>query len=445
MRREQIQNEILLDTVKRIQGTSLGSLYEDEIAMLRTVIEQKQTLINKLHSEGIELAKKIESWKLKLQDEEDRSRAERERVEEAAIAVEAAIEDIAQDKQLALQRLGQYESLYTRTVDDRNDAESRMLRARELVGLGREDLKVLGECLNQTKAAQEKLERELSSTMARLEASRSLWKSSLEQRKREVDGIIRRHEEAKRDRILEEEEAARQRLEAERVRNCTAAKEAQREAQEKKEMARRVAVEAEQWRVVCAAAGVDCVVEGGAVGSSADAVIDAFDALTMVQGQTGQGTAVSNDSIDTNESLPESSSTTPGGGRRRDTMHRAHDKEAFTSSMEIRAETSLRLIRQRVAVYLAEDEAVDDDELVAQLGRLAVMAGNATSDLWSLASVDDETNFLGQSFEKRAEASNESAAGAIDESAGSQGILSRHEIKARSRKMKAKIDKRVKY
>ena len=412
----------------------------------------------------MELAEEIEAWRLKLRDEEDRSRAERERVEATSLGVEAAIEVIAQDKQLAVQRLGQYEMLYTRTMEDRNDAESKMLRARELVSMGREDLRALGECLLQTKAAQEKHEKELSATMARLESSRATWKSSLEQRTGEIDGIIRRYEEAKRGRIEEEEAAAQRRLDAERVRREMEAREAEREARMKKELVRANSVQADQWRVGCAAAGVD-------EASGAVEVIQAYDALERAGtangtvyrhngdgGDGGGGGGGGGSDRDGNGvGCPDASAVRTTG--RRDTMHRPHDQHAFTPSITTRAETSLRLIRQKLASHLGEDEAgaVDDDTLVAQLGRLAERSGGdaALADLWALARADGdgdgdgELAFLGKSppRERRAAPAVAAAAGTPDGDQDPQAarILSRHEVKARSRKIKAKLDKHIIY
>ena len=514
MRREQMQNDILLDTVKRIQvrgcwsrplghsfdslirlahstrslarlpgviggvavrerdcavadcdrakaGTALydGSLpyYHSDFPLLLLLLFPFQGFINRLHAEGMELAEEIEAWRLKLRDEEDRSRAERERVEATSLGVEAAIEVIAQDKQLAVQRLGQYELLYTRTMEDRNAAESAMLRARELVSMGREDLQALGECLLQTKAAQEKHEKELSATMARLESSRATWRSSLEQRTGEIEGIIRRYEEAKRGRIEEEEAAAQRRLEAERVRREMEAREAEREARMKKELVRANSVQADQWRVVCAAAGVD-------EASGAVEVIQAYDALERagnanvpVYSHNGDGGGGDRGGDGDGVGCPDAAAVRTTG--RRDTMHRPHDQHAFTPSITTRAEMSLRLIRQKLSSHLGEDEAaaVDDDMLVAQLGRLAERSGGdaALADLWALARADDDGDgdgdlaFLGKSphREPRAAPAVAEAAGTPDGDQDPQAarILSRHEVKARSRKIKAKLDKYVIY
>lgn len=480
MRREQMQNEILLDTVKRIQGSSVGSLYENEIELLRTVIEQKQGFINKLHAEGLELSQKIEEYQLMLGDEEDRSREERERVLRVSEAVEAAIEEISQDKQLAVQRLHQYEMLHTRTVEDKNDAESKMSRARELVSMGREDLRALGECLLQTKAMQEKHERELSETVARLESSRDTCKSSLEQRTREIDAIIRRYEEAKSDRIREEAAAARQRLDAERVRREMEARERERASRQKKEAERTNAVDIDRWRVVCAAAGVD-------EGSSADAVIAAYEACTRPHVQAdspenfdktlildGIGFSIAPESADCVEFVQ---SMEAGVRDRLGTMPPAGRPTAVPS---IRAAMSIRMIRHKLASHLGQDEAADDDALVEQLRQLlptraASMINvnndeeptlhdpNAvhlkldcklSGDAWDAAALavnsthvtqldpQDRSPLGSPSHSQSLPARNEAAENAVDRDIESHSqVLSRQEIKARSRKIHARLNK----
>lgn len=486
MRREQRQNEILLDTVKRIQSSSAGSLYENEITLLRTVIEQKQGYINKLHAEGLELSQKIEEWQLRLRDEEDRSKEERDQVLQASQVVEAAIEEISQDTQLAVQRLGQYEMLYTRTVEDKNDAESKMLRARELVSMGREDLSALGECLLQTKAAQEKQERELSGALARLESSRLMWKSSLDQRTKEIDGIIRRYEEAKNDRIREEEASALQRLEADRVRQEMEARERERVEKQMKESERMDAVDAEQWRVVCVAAGVT-------EGSSAGQVIAAYEACrcpatrprrikhindtrkgesngTCRVGRGGTGALGSSDwAGDTARShLKEQEAAS---------TQTAFVQHGITPSMATRAEMSIRMIRRKVASHLGQDEAADNDSLAEQLRQLSQTqaASRARSDIGSLYISFNEIQFAEDPWEAAAaavEASNIEeldrfgtlvcpagggappsmvsstadrkgpvANGDDSEQETTKEVLNRHEMKVRSRKMHAKLNK----
>jgi hypothetical protein len=466
MHREQIQNEILLDTVKRIQGSTVGSLYENEIELLRTVIEQKQGFINKLHAEGLELLQKIEDYQLRLGDEEDRSREERERVLRETEAVEAAIDAISQDKQLAVQRLRQYEMLYKRTIEDKNDAESTMSRARELVSMGREDLRALGECLLQTKAMQEKHDRELSATMTRLESSRSTWRSSLEQRTREIDSIIRQYEEAKSSRIREEGAAARQRLEAERVRREMEVRERERASHQAREAERTNSVQVDRWRVVCAAAGLG-------EGSSAEAVIAAYEACKRLhpQGEDGHFDALEParlappvQPVEATEANRSSPSGTPSLAPVRP-----------CAMPSIRAEMSIRMIRQKLASHTGQDEAADDDALVEQL-RMLLSDPASITDLADLTKEEDRT--LGDAWDKATSAvksthvtrvgplkRSPSASSSAPPSASSSRappplttakasgsdtdrdvelqsrILSRQEIKARSRKTHARLNK----
>ena len=467
MRREQMQNEILLDTVKRIQGSSVGSLYENEIELLRTVIEQKQGFINTLHAEGVQLSQKIEEYQLRLGDEEDRSREERERVLRAAEAVEAAIDEISQDKQVAVQRLSQYEMLYTRTVEDKNDAENKMSHARELVSMGREDLRALGECLLQTKLMQEKHERELSVTVSRLESSRSTWRSSLEQRTREIDAIIRRYEEAKSDRIREEEAASRQRLEVERVRREMEERERERASRQEKETERTNAVQVDRWRVVCAAAGVD-------EGSSADAIIAAYEACkhphSPVETLENVAEIESRDKVSSFIALETVQSVQSTEDDGHDLSGSVPPVDQHTAMAWMRAEMSIRMIRHKLASHLGQDEAADDDGLVEQLRQLlpsraapmsdvnngedAVLDRKLNADPWDAATSAVKSTDVTQldPRDRSPSASPEPAPLRLAGMglAGNDGdaemesqwqILSRQEIKTRSRKIHARLNK----
>ena len=277
MRQEKKENSVLLETLKLVQGLDAGTLYEHEISLLRESIRQKHDMINKLHSKGLELSEKTKYLELELYDQQDRTREERERLLQESASIEQSIKDIQDDRQCAVQRLHQYKLLYSRTKEDRDEAEARMLRARELVDMSRDDLSSLKECLqNSIKVSQDACEKKLNSALADFEASKAFWKSSLEKKTREIDAIIRRYNKAKDERTQEEERESKERIEAERLKN-EVYEEREKTKKALEQDARRVRhVHREQWGLVCAAAGLE-------PDAPTSAVIQSYDTLMSLR------------------------------------------------------------------------------------------------------------------------------------------------------------------
>jgi hypothetical protein len=123
---------------------------------------------------------------LKVKDQQDHTKEARERLFSEAKSIEEDIMNIQEDKMCALQRLHQYQLLYTRTKEDRDDAELKMQKTKDLVEKGREDLFTMKEFQNKAQHAEEQAQKELNLAVAKLEASRKFWRSSLEKKKRQV-------------------------------------------------------------------------------------------------------------------------------------------------------------------------------------------------------------------------------------------------------------------
>lgn len=121
-----------------------------------------------------------------MTDQQDHTREAREKLFSEAKSIEEDIMNIQEDKLCAVQRLHQYQLLYTRTKEDRDDAELRMQNTKDLVEQSREDLFTMREFQNKAQHAEEQAQREFKLAVAKLEASRKFWKSSLEKKKREV-------------------------------------------------------------------------------------------------------------------------------------------------------------------------------------------------------------------------------------------------------------------
>jgi hypothetical protein len=187
MRQEKRENGLLLETVKMLQGSKVHELYEHEISVIRDSIVQKHELINKLHARALEFVHKTKDLEMELRDQDDTTKEARERNMKRSECLKKDIEYIDEDRQRAIQRYYQYQLLYSRTKEDRDDAESRMLQTRRVVDLANDDLKYLKEyMLNTIKVSQEDSERDLNSAVTNLEASREFWKVSLEQKNQEV-------------------------------------------------------------------------------------------------------------------------------------------------------------------------------------------------------------------------------------------------------------------
>lgn len=121
-----------------------------------------------------------------MKDQQDHTKEARERLFSEAKSIEEDIMNIQEDKMCALQRLHQYQLLYTRTKEDRDDAELKMQKTKDLVEKSREDLFTMKEFQNKAQHAEEQAQKELNLAVAKLEASRKFWRSSLEKKKRQV-------------------------------------------------------------------------------------------------------------------------------------------------------------------------------------------------------------------------------------------------------------------
>eukprot|EP00889_Picochlorum_renovo_P007316 jgi/Picre1/34346/NNA_001818.t1 len=256
MRKEKQENRVLLDSLKKAKESDTGSLYENEISLLRHSIHEKQELINRMHEKCISLAAKNDELELKVKDQQDHTKEARERLFWEAKSIEEDIMNIQEDKMCALQRLHQYQLLYTRTKEDRDDAELKMQKTKDLVEKGREDLFTMKEFQNKAQHAEEQAQKELNLAVAKLEASRKFWRSSLEKKKRQVASLISRYERSKAERLRRAEDEDK-RAEAERAvqeserRIISSQKKALEETAQKRKIRR------EQWRLVCAAAGLN--------------------------------------------------------------------------------------------------------------------------------------------------------------------------------------------
>lgn len=62
MRKEKQENRALLHSLKKAKESDTGSLYENEISLLRHSIREKQELINRMHEKCISLAAKYVFW-----------------------------------------------------------------------------------------------------------------------------------------------------------------------------------------------------------------------------------------------------------------------------------------------------------------------------------------------------------------------------------------------
>lgn len=279
MREEKRENAVLLETLKIVQGLDPATLYDNEISLLRESIRHKQEMINNLHSKCLEISQKTKFLELELHDQQDRTREERERLLHEGDIIENSIKEIQEDRQCAVQRLHQYKLLYSRTKEDRDAAETRMLRARDLVDSSRSDLNLLAECLQNTiKVSQDACEKNLNGALADLEASKAFWKSSLEKKTQEIDAIIRRYAQAKKHRAQEEERESKERLEAERIKiEMYQEHENNRKALEN-DVRRARHVQREQWGLICAAAGLE-------PDAPASAVIDTYETLLSLQNE----------------------------------------------------------------------------------------------------------------------------------------------------------------
>lgn len=369
MRQEKKENEVLLETLKLVQGLQVGTLYDHEISLLRESIAQKQDMINNLHSKGLELSHKTKYLELELQDQQDRTKDERERLMQESEAIERSIEGIKEDQQCALQRLKQYQLLYTRTKEDRDDAETQMLRARELVDSSREDLNSLKDCLqNRIKVSQETCERNLNISLAEMKASKAFWKSSLERKKQEIDAIICRYEKARGDRKKEEEEETRMQMHAERIRR-------ERHDEEKKRHQNAVEndlknarqMHKEQWGLICAAAGLQPDAPASAVMQSYDSLAGLAKDLQSKQGGLDNYSNISEGLVDSEDKFErtavgvECCNTLSVLER---SMHgiESLDREAVRNdAIMTRVEISLLYLQETMAAFFGEssEESVD--------------------------------------------------------------------------------------
>lgn len=210
MRKEKQENRALLDSLKKAKESDTGSLYENEISLLRRSIREKQDLINQMNEKCMNLAAKYvlespddhlsvchalfsdtslcrtDALELEVKDQQDHTKEAREKLYSEAKSIEDDIKSIQEDRLCAVQRLHQYQLLHTRTKEDRDDAEVRMQKTKDLVQESREDLYRMKEFQNKAQHAEEQAQRELNLAVAKLEASRKFWKSSLEKKKREV-------------------------------------------------------------------------------------------------------------------------------------------------------------------------------------------------------------------------------------------------------------------
>lgn len=201
---------------------------------------------------------RISLAKLKIQDNVDRTKPVRDKLETEARDIEREVYDIEDEKLSTVQRIQQYQLLYGRTKDDRDVSQRKLLHVKDIVEQAHGDLVNLESFHKELCASVEDSERKLGIVVALLDDKRIEWENESKNVKKELQRLLLREEKVvMREKEAEERAQTQEQQRLDRIKKMKEGEATEDIIQQRNMTYKDLYKLKDSWLQICAAAGLE--------------------------------------------------------------------------------------------------------------------------------------------------------------------------------------------